>query len=162
MISEQLQQYPVVRDLQARLGEAITGGSDRLGQLALTFDPARVVNLCRILKEEMQFVRLSGITAVDWTPEEPRFEVVYLLHSLERNERLRMKCRLPGDNPEIDSVTGVWRSANWYERETFDMFGIKFRNHPNPRRILMPDDWDGHPLRKDYPIHGYKYTYQNE
>jgi NADH-quinone oxidoreductase subunit C len=110
----------------------------------------------------MQFVRLSGITAVDWTPEEPRFEVVYLLHSLERNERLRMKCRLPGDNPEIDSVTGVWRSANWYERETFDMFGIKFRNHPNPRRILMPDDWDGHPLRKDYPIHGYKYTYQNE
>jgi NADH-quinone oxidoreductase subunit C len=108
------------------------------------------------------FVRLSGITAVDWHPMEPRFEVVYHLHSLERNERVRLKCRLAVDNPAIDSVFPVWRAANWYEREIFDMFGVSFRNHPDPRRILMPDDWNGHPMRKDFPIHGHKYSYQDE
>jgi NADH-quinone oxidoreductase subunit C len=87
---------------------------------------------------------------------------VYHLHSTSTRKRVRIKCRLPGANPEIDSVTSVWRGANWYERETFDMFGIGFRNHPNLVRILMPVDWDGHPLRKDYPVHGYKYGYSNE
>jgi NADH-quinone oxidoreductase subunit C len=76
------------------------------------------------------------------------------LHSPERNERLRLKCRLPGSDPEIDSVTGVWRGANWYERETFDLFGVRFRNHPDLRRIMLPEDWEGHPLRKDYPVTG--------
>jgi len=93
---------------------------------------------------------------------EPRFEVVYHLHSTARNQRLRVKCRLGAADPEIDSVTGVWRGANWYEREVFDMFGIKFRNHPNLTRILMPVDWEGHPLRKDYPVHGYKYSYPTD
>jgi NADH-quinone oxidoreductase subunit C len=79
---------------------------------------------------------------------------VYHLHSPERNERLRLKCRLPAANPEIDSVTAVWRGANWYERETFDLFGIRFRNHPGLRRIMLPEDWEGHPLRKDYPVTG--------
>jgi NADH-quinone oxidoreductase subunit C len=94
---------------------------------------------------------------------EPRFEVIYLLHSMERrSERLRLKCRLHGDNPEIDSITGVWAGANWYERETFDLFGIVFRNHPNLTRIMMPDEWIGHPLRKDFPVHGHRYSYQDE
>ena len=101
-------------------------------------------------------MRLSTVTAVDRYPAEPRFEVVYHLHSIERNERVRLKCRLEGDDPEIESVTSVWRSANWYEREVFDLFGIRFRNHPDLRRIMMPDDWEGHPLRKDYPDHGDK------
>ncbi len=99
-------------------------------------------------------MRISTVTAVDWYPAEPRFEVVYHLHSPERNERLRLKCRLQGTNPEIDSVTAVWRGANWYERETFDLFGIRFRNHPNLQRIMLPETWEGHPLRKDYPITG--------
>ena len=133
-----------------------------LGEITLIADPAQIVDLCRYLKDKEKFVRLTSITAVDWHPAEPRFEVVYHLHSIETHKRVRVKCRISGKDPEIDSATGVWRSANWYERETFDMFGIKFRNHPDLQRILMPTDWEGHPLRKDYPVHGYKYSYSNE
>lgn len=133
-----------------------------LGETTWIVDPARIVELCRLLKDKEKFVRLSTVTAVDWYPAEPRFEVVYHLHSLEPHRRLRLKCRLGGTAPEIDSVTSVWRGANWYEREVFDMFGIRFRNHPDLKRILMPLDWEGHPLRKDYPVHGYKYSYSNE
>ena len=95
------------------------------------------------------FVRLSSVTAVDWHPAEPRFEVVYHLHSIEPNPRLRLKCRCAGDNPEIDSVTSVWRAANWYEREVFDLFGIRFRNHPesaphpDARRLGRPSAAQG-------------------
>jgi NADH-quinone oxidoreductase subunit C len=131
------------------------------GQLILEIAPEKIVAVCRYLRDEQQFVRLSGVTAVDRYPDEPRFEVVYLLHSIERNERVRLKCRLEGAEPEIDSVTGVWPSANWYEREVFDLFGVRFRNHPDLRRILMPEDWNGHPLRKDYPVTGEKYTYSD-
>jgi NADH-quinone oxidoreductase subunit C len=132
------------------------------GETTLIADPLKIVDLCRYLKDSEKFIRLSAVTAVDWYPEEPRFEVVYHLHSLERNTRLRVKCRLGGADPAIDSVTSVWRGADWYEREVYDMFGIQFRGHPNLIRILMPTDWEGHPLRKDYPVHGYKYGYGNE
>jgi NADH-quinone oxidoreductase subunit C len=98
---------------------------------------------------------------VDWWPRTPRFEVVYLLHSIRHNLRVRLKTKL-SENEDIDSVCAVWRSANWYEREVFDLFGVRFRNHPNLERIMMPADWEGHPLRKDYPVHGYKYSYQDE
>jgi NADH-quinone oxidoreductase subunit C len=141
---------------------AILETHEAFGERVLIADPAPIADLCRYLRHEEKFNRLSAVTAVDWHPAEPRFEVVYQLHSIELNQRLRVKCRLPGANPEIDSVTGVWRSANWFEREVFDMFGIGFRNHPNLTRILMPTDWEGHPLRKDYPVHGYKYSYPNE
>ena len=86
---------------------------------------------------------------------------MYLLHSLEKNARFRLKVKL-AEGAEADSLTGVWRAANWYEREIFDMFGITFRNHPDLQRILMPADWEGFPLRKDYPVHGHKYSYQDE
>jgi NADH-quinone oxidoreductase subunit C len=112
------------------------------------------VSVCGFLKYDQGFVRLSSVTGVDRYPAEPRFEVVYHLHSIDRNERLRLKCRLPGAGPVIESVTSVWRSANWYERETFDLFGIRFINHPDLRRIMLPEDWEGHPLRKDYPVTG--------
>jgi NADH-quinone oxidoreductase subunit C len=141
---------------------AILETHQALGETTYIADPAKIVDLCRYLKNAETFVRLSAVTAVDWHPAEPRFEVVYHLHSLERNERIRIKCRVAGTDPEIDSVTGVWQGANWYEREVFDLFGIGFRNHPNLQRILMPLDWEGHPLRKDYPVHGYKYSYSNE
>jgi NADH-quinone oxidoreductase subunit C len=133
-----------------------------LGEMTYIADPVQIVSLCTSFRDTEKFNRIDSITAVDWYPAEPRFEVVYHLHSTSNKKRVRIKCRLAGANPEIDSVTSVWRGANWYERETFDMFGIGFRNHPNLVRILMPLDWEGHPLRKDYPVHGYKYGYSNE
>jgi NADH-quinone oxidoreductase subunit C len=162
MIPDTLKENAIAQALQARFPEAIAGGHAEHGEPTLWIHPASIVDVCRFLKDEQQFVRLSGITAVDWLPADPRFEVVYLLHSLERNTRLRLKCWLSEPACEIDSVTGVWRAANWYEREVFDMFGIGFRGHPDLRRILMPTDWEGNPLRKDYPVHGYKYSYQDQ
>ena len=102
------------------------------------------------------FSFLSDVTAVDRFPLEPRFEVNYQLLSLERRERLRLQVRLAGTEPAVASVTPIWPTANWHEREVFDLFGIRFEGHPDLTRILMPDDWDGHPLRKDYPVEGYR------
>jgi len=124
------------------------------GERTLEIPPDRILEACRYFRQQEAFVRLSTVTAVDRYPAEPRYEVVYHLHSIERNQRLRLRCRLAGQGAAIDSVTEVWRSANWYEREVFDLFGIGFRNHPDLRRILMPEEWDGHPLRKDYPVTG--------
>jgi len=148
--------------VDAQFPAAVEAGHSQHNEPTLFIAPAAIVEVCRFLKADRQFVRLSAITAVDWHPADPRFEVVYLLHSIANNERFRLKCRVSESNCELDSVTGVWRSANWYEREVFDLFGIRFRNHPNLTRILMPTDWEGHPLRKDYPVHGYKYSYQAE
>jgi NADH-quinone oxidoreductase subunit C len=154
MTPEELKTIPVVAALVSAQPKAVVGGKSDRGELTLEIALERIVEVCRFLKEDQKFARVSTVTAVDWYPEEPRFEVVYHLHSPERNERLRLKCRLPGGNPEIDSVTGVWRGANWYERETFDLFGIRFRNHPDLKRIMLPESWEGHPLRKDYPVTG--------
>ncbi|HYL74607.1 MAG TPA: NADH-quinone oxidoreductase subunit C [Bryobacteraceae bacterium] len=162
MLPDQLKDHPAAAALDARFPDAIAGGHAEHQEPTLFIAPARIVDACRFLKNEQGFVRLSGITAVDWHPNDPRFEVVYLLHSLANHTRLRLKCWVAAASPEIDSVTSVWRSADWYEREVFDMFGVGFRNHPDLRRILMPSDWQGNPLRKDYPVHGYKYSYKNE
>jgi len=137
-------------------GEAVTGGKYDRAELTLEIAAAKIASVCGFLKYDQKFVRLSSVTAVDRHPAEPRFEVVYHLHSVEQKQRLRLKCRVGGTDPVIESVTGVWRSANWYEREVFDLFGIRFLNHPDLRRILMPENWEGHPLRKDYPITGYR------
>jgi NADH-quinone oxidoreductase subunit C len=170
MVPETLKDIRVVQALEAFPGVILAAKLDR-GELTLTIDPARIVDVCRLLKESLQFNRLSAVTCVDLYPRDPRFEVIYHLHAIPvgapgappvRNERLRLKCALPADNPAIDSVYSVWRSADWYEREVFDLFGVTFRNHPNLKRILMPDDWQGHPLRKDYPVHGYKYSYPQQ
>ena len=162
MLSDEVRQkYPVADAMETADSAWITGGTVHAGQLALTVAPDRIVEICRFLKSQFR-CRLSGITGVDWAPLEPRFEVVYFLHSIERNERLRLKCRLPGEASELDSVTPIWAGANWYERETFDLFGIIFRNHPNLTRIMMPDTWEGYPLRKDFPVHGHRYSYAEE
>lgn len=162
MLAEEILNDPVARELNETLPDAITGGKLALQELSLTIEPTRIVEVCRHMKQAQKFIRLSAVTAVDWLPADPRFEVVYHLQSIERNLRARLKCWVGEENPEIDSVTPVWRGANWYEREVFDMFGIRFRNHPDLKRILMPEDWVGYPLRKDFPVHGHKYSYQTE
>ncbi len=120
-------------------------------------DPEHVVELCRFLKDDpkLRFDFLSDICGVDYYPEKDRFEVVYHLYSVPFNWRLRIKCRI-GDVARIPSVVGVWRTANWHERETYDMYGIVFDGHPDLRRIYMWEEFDGFPMRKDFPLRGYK------
>jgi len=161
MIPEELKGLPEAVALDARFGAAIQGGHNQSNEPALFVDASSISEVCRFLKQEQGFIRLSGICGVDWYPQSPRFELVYLLHAGQKNLRLKLKVRVD-DGQEVDSVFPVWRSANWYEREVFDMFGIQFRNHPDLRRILLPADWEGYPLRKDYPVHGHKYSYQDE
>ena len=164
MLPEALQQDPVAAALAARFGDAITGGNLNLGELTLEIDPARIVEGGRCFKDEQKFEQLSSVTCVDWHPREPRFEIVYHLRSYERKLVIRLKCKVgaASDAYAIDSVYPVWRSADWYEREVFDLFGVTFHNHPDLRRIMLPDHWKGHPLRKDYPVHGYKYSYADQ
>jgi NADH-quinone oxidoreductase subunit C len=154
MLPDSLREHPVAAAVEAFDADAVRGGKYDRKELTLETPPAKIVSVCGFLKYDQKFVRLSTVTAVDRYPLEPRFEVVYHLHAIEPYQRLRLKCRVRGEDPVIESVTSVWRSADWYEREVFDLFGIKFMNHPDLRRILLPDDWNGHPLRKDYPVTG--------
>ena len=154
MLPDNLREHAVAAAVDAFDSEAVQSGRFDRDELTLEIASAKIASVCGFLKYDQKFVRLSTVTAVDRTPAEPRFEVVYHLHSIERNQRLRLKARISGPAPEIESVTSVWRGANWYEREVFDLFGIRFTGHPDLRRIMMPDDWEGHPLRKDYPITG--------
>lgn len=109
--------------------------------------------LCQFLhdNEELNFVYLSDICGVDYPERSPRFDVVYHFYSIDKNHRLRIKAGIE-EGKSIPSVTGIWKGADWFEREIYDLFGIEFENHPDLRRILLPDDWKGHPLRKDYPL----------
>lgn len=161
MLPEAVAQYPTAAALEQRIPGAIVEAKMEVDGPVLIIAPEQIVPVCRFLKDTAGFERVSAVTGVDWWPRAPRFEVVYLLHSLRHNLRLRLMVRI-GEGEEVDSVTPVWRGANWYEREVFDLFGVRFRNHPNLERIMMPADWEGHPLRKDYPVHGYKYSYQDE
>lgn len=156
MLPDNLREHPTAKAVEQFSADALEGGKLEHGELTLEIARWEIFQVSKFLKQELKFVRLSTVTAVDRYPADPRFEVVYHLHSVERKERLRLKCRVCGDDPVIESVTPVWRSADWYERETFDLFGIKFLNHPDLRRIMMPEDWEGHPLRKNYPVTGHR------
>lgn len=119
-----------------------------------------LIEICRFLKNnsELQFNFLTDIVAVDYFPMKPRFEIIYHLYSIPQKHRLRLKVKAE-DGETIPSVTSIWKTADWAEREAYDMFGIIFEGHPNLKRIYMPADWDGFPLRKDYPLKGYKDQY---
>ncbi|MBI3754225.1 MAG: NADH-quinone oxidoreductase subunit C [Deltaproteobacteria bacterium] len=119
-----------------------------------------LAGICGFLKTDplLQFNFLSDIAGVDYYPQQPRFEVVYHLYSIPKKHRLRLKVKVEEDEV-IPSVTSIWKGADWAEREAYDMFGIVFEGHPNLKRIYMPEDWDGYPLRKDYPLKGYKDRY---
>lgn len=141
----------MVGRLRARFGEAVQEASTYLGQNYLVVDAAQIVAVCDYLKREEQFNMLADLTAVDYPKRPRRFEVIYQLYSFPRNERLRVKAQV-AENEPIASVTAVWKGANWLEREAYDMFGIAFQGHPDLRRILLPEEWEGHPLRKEYGI----------
>lgn len=162
MLTETLAQVEVAQAIESWDAAAITGGAVEHGETIAWVAADKLVAVCKFLREQQSFERLAGITAIDRYPLEPRFEVVYLLHSISRNTRLRLKVAASGADPVVDSVTGVWSGANWYERETYDLFGVRFRNHPDLKRIMMPTNWEGHPLRRDFPTHGHKYSYQDE
>lgn len=105
---------------------------------------------------KLQYNFLTDATCVDRFPAEPRFELNYHLVSIPRREKVRLRVWVSGNDPSVDSLVPVWPGANWLEREIFDLFGIRFNGHPDLRRILLPDDWEGHPLRRDYPVEGYR------
>lgn len=117
-------------------------------------EPDAIIDIARALKEEYHFVYLADILGADRFTSEERFEVIYNLASFRDRERLFLKVWLEEEDPKVESVTPVWKAANWLERQTYDMFGINFLNHPDMRRIYMPEDYDYHPLRKEFPLLG--------
>jgi len=131
------------------------------GQVAIMVKKDMIRDICLYLKDEpsLKMDHLADLTAVDYSTYPGntglRFEVVYNLISIEYHHRIRLKVRVPEEDPRIDTVSSIWQTANWHERETFDLMGIKFDGHPDLRRILLPEDWEGHPLRKEYPLKGY-------
>jgi len=145
--------------LVASLQEAVPGANFESApsvdlQTAVYAPRDHVQNIARALRDgpSLRFDVLAEVTAVDFWPREPRFELVYILISLEHRHRVRLKVRLHGDDAHVRTVSDVWPAANWLEREVWDLFGIAFDGHPDPRRLLMPEDWEGFPLRKDYPV----------
>jgi NADH-quinone oxidoreductase subunit C len=151
-----LGQLPVVDKLKEHFAGAVQETSEGHGELSIVVSREQIVDICRFLKHDpdLRFDMLMDVAGVDYLGREPRFEVVYHLYALSYNKRLRLKVRLPENDLVVPSVTSVWSTANWHEREAFDMLGIRFAEHPDLRRIYMPDDYPGHPLRKDFPILG--------
>jgi NADH-quinone oxidoreductase subunit C len=150
-----LQPPSFIAALQAALSGAVAQLSYWVGDWTLVVPGSRLPDVATYLRDTpgAQFDFCSDVTATDWPPRERRFDVIYCLYSTVLKHRVRVKVRA-GDGESVPSVAGVWPAANWLEREVFDMFGIRFDGHPDLRRILMPDDWQGHPQRKDYPLEG--------
>ncbi|MGH9505160.1 MAG: NADH-quinone oxidoreductase subunit C [Terriglobales bacterium] len=155
---EQLKNHPAIAKLMAWNSVAVEGAKFDRDEMSIYLERSCIRDACVLLRDDSDcpFNYLADVTCVDWLPSEPRFEVIYHLLSLSRKERVRLKVRLDGSAPVLDSVTDVWPAANYFEREVFDLFGVRFAGHPYLRRLLMPEDWEGYPLRKDYPVEGYR------
>ena len=155
----------IAETLQRALPGVSIESWDAADQAVLVVPAAALVDAARVLRDtpELNFSLLAEMTAADYWPKDPRFEVVYHLAAIGVKDfprpgmsgtprRLRVKVRVSGDMPELPTLLGIWPNADWYEREVYDLFGVVFADHPDLRRILMPEDWDGHPARKDYPV----------
>ena len=155
---EQLKEHPAVACLQRWNPPVIEAVKFDREELSITVERSALREACALLRDDAAcpFNYLSDVTCVDWYPAEPRFEVIYHLLSIPQKERVRLKVRLAGDAPAVESITSVWPGANFFEREVYDLFGVRFTGHPYLRRIQMPEDWEGHPLRRDYPVEGYR------
>jgi len=149
--------HDFVKKIEAENAGWVEGVADAFGEVTVAVPSEAIVEVCSFLKSGHDFDLLADLCGCDRGPEEdPRFEVNYHLFSTVHYCRLRLKVLLSEDNPNVKTVTGIWKTANWHERETFDLLGIIFDEHPDLRRILLPSDFDGHALRKDYPLRGYE------
>ena len=153
---EQLKSRAAVASLFAWNSAAVKGAKLDRDELTVYIDSPFIRDACFFLRDQQSFNFMSDLTCVDLHPLNPRFEVVYHLLSHSKKERVRLKVQLAGDDPVLESIVQVWPTANFFEREIFDLFGVRFLGHPNLKRIMMPDDWKGYPLRKDYPVEGYR------
>jgi len=151
----------IAKTIEERFPGEVLATSTYAGQVSVSVKPEKIAEICRFLHDEpsIRMDHLADLTAVDFSAypgdKGPRFEVVYNMISIVHRHRIRLKARVPEADPRIDTVTPVWNTANWHERETYDLMGIIFNGHPDLRRILLPEDWEGHPLRKEYPLKGY-------
>jgi NADH-quinone oxidoreductase subunit C len=139
----------ILQQIQSRFSEEIRTAEVRRGEACLTIKGDRHFEICRFVKEELGYDYLNCLSGVDW-PADEEMEVVYAVSSLKRPGKIILRARVPRKEPFLLSVVPLWRTADWHEREAFDLFGIRFENHPDLRRILLPEDWIGYPLRKDY------------
>jgi len=154
-VLEGLAHNVAIQALRAALPDAIVNAKFDRGELTLVIAPDQIRSACRTL-QTASYNFLEDVTCVDWFPNEPRFQVTCHIVSHTLKERVRLHALVASIDPSIDSITPVWPSANYYEREVWDLFGIRFHGHPGLRRIMMPEEWEGHPLRKDYPVEGYR------
>lgn len=159
-IPKELENDSTVKRFTERWGDALEEIVFFQGETTLVVDRARIAEICQFARDDeaLRFDLLADLCGVDRLPAEPRFEVNYHLLSLSRAKRLRLKIRVPENPGKLPSVTSVWPTANWHEREVFDLLGLLFEGHPDLHRILCPEEWNGHPLRKDYPMLGYEET----
>ncbi len=155
---EKVKDHPAVASLLAWKPTAVQGVKWDRNEMSVYIERSEIREAAVLLKDDpdLRFDFLSDLTCVDWYPNEPRFEVIYHLLSMQQKERVRLKVRLAGDDALVESLTSVWAGANFFEREVWDLFGVRFLGHPNLSRIMMPENWEGHPLRKDYPVEGYR------
>jgi len=144
----------VVESLKGKFSASVLEVVEFRGETTVTVKKEDIVAICSFLKKEAGFNFLTDLCGVDYLGKAPRFMVVYHLYNIKTHERLRLKTPVEEKDARVDTVCGVWATANWLERECWDLMGISFNNHPDLRRILMPEDWQGHPLRKDYPVQG--------
>lgn len=149
-----MSEHVAVGKLKEKFSAAVLGVAEFREETTVTVKKEDIVAISTFLKEELGYNFLCDLCGVDYLGEAPRFMVVYNLYNIATKDRLRVKVPVEESDPRVDSVIGVWGTANWHERECWDLMGISFNNHPDLRRILMPADWEGHPLRKDYPLQG--------
>ena len=154
-VLEGLAEHPAVKAILAWNPLAFTDAKFDRNELTLTIAAEEIRAAAEAVKN-VGYNFFEDLTAVDWFPSSPRFQLSYHILSHTHKERIRLRVMLEEASPAVETITPVWPSANFYEREVFDLFGVRFEEHPNLRRIMMPDNWEGHPLRKDYPVEGYR------
>ena len=158
MESQEAAKHLALQKLQDWDKQSVAEVIEFRGETTVVVPANQLLRTAEFLASEpsLRFTFLEDLTAVDRFPLEPRFELNYQLLSIEKALRLRLKVKLPGADPAVQTVTSLWPTANWQEREVFDLFGVRFQGHPDLRRILMPEGWEGNPLRKDYPVEGFR------